>query len=132
MISNLAHLCFVVRDLDASMAFYCGKLGLKHAFNAVNDAGQRTGIYLHVGARNFIELFQGEVPAEATKVSYQHFCLEVGDMAGTVAELRCRGVEITEPKVGRDRSLQAWLQDPDGNRIELHQYTPQSKQAPSL
>ena len=32
----------------------------------------------------------------------------------------------------RDRSLQAWLADPDGNRIELHQYRPESKQSPSL
>jgi hypothetical protein len=27
-----------------------------------------------------------------------------------------------------DRSHQAWIVDPDGNRIELHGYTPESKQ----
>ncbi len=132
MIRNLAHICFVVRDLDASIAFYCQKLGLKLAFDANNDAGQRIGVYIHVGGHNFIELFQGEVVAAAGKISYQHFCLEVDDLAGTVAAMRTHGVEVSDPKTGRDRSLQAWLADPDGNRIELHQYTPESKQLPSL
>ncbi len=114
------------------MAFYCRKLGLKHAFDANNDAGARIGVYIHVGGYNFIELFQGEAAPPAGKVSYQHFCLEVDDMAGTVASLRSHGVDVSDPRVGRDRSIQAWLADPDGNRIELHQYTPQSKQLPSL
>ena len=34
--------------------------------------------------------------------------------------------------MGGDNSWQAWTCDPDGNRIELHQYTPESKQTPSL
>jgi catechol 2,3-dioxygenase-like lactoylglutathione lyase family enzyme len=133
MIRNLAHLCFVVRDLDASLAFYVEKLGLRHAFDATNDAGERTGVYIAVGGRTFIELFKGgDVHAAASGVSYQHFCMEVDDLASMVARLRAHAIGVTDPKVGRDRSLQAWLQDPDGNRIELHQYTPQSKQAPSL
>ena len=77
-------------------------------------------------------MFQGEVVAAVGKISYQHFCLEVDDLTGTVAAMRAHGVEVSDPKTGRDRSLQAWLADPDGNRIELHQYTPQSKQLPSL
>ena len=35
------------------------KLGLTPAFDFRNDAGERTGVYLHVGGRNFVELFQG-------------------------------------------------------------------------
>ena len=49
-----------------------------------------------------------------------------------MAELRARGVEVSDPKLGSDQSWQAWLADPDGNRIELHGYTPDSHQAPSL
>jgi predicted enzyme related to lactoylglutathione lyase len=41
-------------------------------------------------------------------------------------------LEITTPALGSDGSWQAWLADPDGNRIELHMYTPESKQAPHL
>ena len=48
----------------------------------------------------------------------------------TVKELRDKGIEVSEPKLGKDRSWQAWITDPDGNRIELHDYNPDSKQTP--
>ena len=130
MIKALAHICFTCRDLEASIRFYQAKLGFRHGFDFINDQGKRTGVYLHIGGRSFIELFQGEVGAPAEKPSYRHFCLEVDDIEKTVAALRAEGVEVTPVKMGSDNSWQAWLADPDGNRIELHQYTPQSKQAP--
>ena len=132
MITGLAHVCFHVRSLDASLAFYRDGLGLAEAFPFLHDDGTKFGVYLHVGGRNFLEFFEGKVDETAGRPSYSHFCLEVDDIEQTAAELRTRGVEVTEVKLGDDRSLQAWLADPDGNRIELHQYTPQSKQAPSL
>ena len=132
MIKALAHVCFTVRDLDASTEFYVGKLGLKHAFDFVNDEGERFGVYLHAGGRSFVELFQGEVGEAEGAPSYRHFCLEVGDIEAAVADLRAQGLEVTDPSLGSDHSWQAWLADPDGNRIELHCYTPDSRQAPWL
>ena len=63
---------------------------------------------------------------------YRHICLEVDDIEEAVRRLRERGVAVSDVKVGNDRSYQAWISDPDGNRIELHGYTPESKQAPYL
>jgi catechol 2,3-dioxygenase-like lactoylglutathione lyase family enzyme len=128
MIKGFAHICFNVSDLDASIAFY-RKLGFAPAFEFLRDNGERYGIYLHIGGRCFIELFKGELAAPAEKQSYKHFCLEVDDIEATAGELRTRGIKVGEIKLGKDQSFQAWLADPDGNRIELHQYTPQSKQA---
>ena len=130
MITGIAHSCYTVRNLDAAIAFYCDKLGLKRAFDFINDKGERFGVYIHAGHRTFIELFTGELGLPAKGQSYRHLCLEVDDLAATVADLRSRGVQVSDPKLGADNSWQAWLQDPDGNRIELHQYTPESKQAP--
>ena len=130
MIKALAHVCFTVSDLETSEAFYRDKLGFKPAFDFVDDNGKRFGSYLHIAGRGFLELFQGTLAEPAEGQSYRHFCLEVEDIASAVAELRAGGVEVTDVKTGSDRSLQAWLKDPDGNRIELHQYTPQSKQRP--
>lgn len=130
MITGLAHACFIVSDLAVSEAFFRDKLGLKTAFDFVNDDGKRFGIYLHVGGRNFIELFDGKLAERAKEQSFLHICLEVDDIETTVAELRGRGVEVTDPKLGGDGSYQAWLKDPDGNPIELHHYTPESKQTP--
>jgi catechol 2,3-dioxygenase-like lactoylglutathione lyase family enzyme len=130
MIKALAHVCFVVSDLEASLAFYQDTLGLTHAFDFRNQEGERTGVYLHLGGRSFLELFRGELGARAEGQSYAHLCLEVADVAATVEELRSKGVEVTEAVLGGDRSWQAWLADPDGNRIELHGYTAQSRQGP--
>jgi len=128
MITGLAHICYTVTDLEASIEFYQNKLGFSHAFDFINDAGKRFGVYLHIGERNFIELFEGKVDGEVKGGSYRHSCLEVDDINSTASELRNNGAEVSEVKMGSDNSWQAWLTDPDGNRIELHQYTPTSKQ----
>jgi lactoylglutathione lyase len=132
MITGLAHACFTVSDLERSLAFYRDALGLKPAFDFVRDDGRRFGIYLHLGGRGFIELFEGQLGERAEGQSYRHICLEVDDIESTVQTLRERGVEVSDPKLGGDRSWQAWIADPDGNRIELHHYTAESKQAPYL
>ena len=130
MITGIAHVCYTVSDLDRSIAFYCDQLGLTPAFPFLNDEGRRTGQYIHVGARTFLELFEGVLGDPAQGQAYRHLCLEVNDFEGTVAALRERGVEVTGIKLGKDRSHQAWVVDPDGNRIELHKYNPESKQTP--
>ena len=130
MIMGLAHVCFIVADLERAVAFYRDKLGFEPAFDFVNAQGAEFGQYLHAGRGTFVELFQGELKPVAEGQSYRHLCLQVDDIQATSAELRRRGVEVSEVKKGTDNSWQAWLADADGNRIELHQYTPESKQGP--
>ena len=132
MITGIAHVCFRVADLERSISFYVDQLGLTPAFEFRRDDGTKFGQYIHAGGRNFIELFVGEIEPPSKGQSYGHICLEVDDMEATVAALRERGVEVTDIVVGSDHSAHAWLADPDGNRIELHAYNPQSKQTPYL
>ncbi|HUT19546.1 MAG TPA: VOC family protein [Anaerolineae bacterium] len=132
MITGIAHTCYTVSDLERSIAFYRDGLGLEPAFDFTNAEGRRFGLYLHAGGRNFIELFEGQLGERAEGQSFRHVCLEVDDIEATVTALRERGVEVSDPKLGNDQSWQAWIADPDGNRFELHQYTPESWQTPSL
>ena len=132
MIKSLAHVCFIVPDLDASIAFYRDVLGLKPAFEFRNEKDELFGVYLHVGGRSFIELFKGKVGQRAEAQTYQHLCLEVDDIKAAVAMLRAKGIAVTEMILGSDCAWQAWLKDPDGNAIELHCYTPESKQTKFL
>jgi len=132
MITGIAHACFTASDLDRSIEFYCDALGMTPAFDFTDENGRRTGIYLHAGARTFIELFEGEAGQPEGPASFRHICLEVDDVEATVESLRAKGLEVTDPKLGSDNSLQAWITDPDGNRIELHSYTADSKQMVSL
>lgn len=132
LVSGLAHVCFTVSDLERSIAFYCDVLGLTPAFEFRRPSGEKYGQYIHAGGRTFIELFEGELGTPAEKQSFRHICLEVPDIEATVGHLRQRGVDVSDIKLGTDRSYQAWLSDPDGNRIELHGYTAESQQAPYL
>ncbi|MCE5258265.1 MAG: VOC family protein [Chloroflexi bacterium] len=128
MISGIAHICLRVADLERSVKFYTETLGMEKAFEFRKPDGTWFGQYIHVGGRNFIELFSAQLTAPAEGQSFAHFCLEVEDIEGTVRTLRERGAEVTDAKLGGDQAWQAWLSDPDGNRIELHAYTPEAYQ----
>ena len=132
MITGLAHVCFTVKDLPTAEAFYVRTLGFTHAFDFADKDGRKFGTYLHISGRTFLELFAGTVSTPAPGQSFRHICLEVDDIERTVADLRAQGVRTDDPRLGADGSYQAWLEDPDGNRIELHHYTPQSRQSPWL
>ncbi len=132
MITGLAHACYVVKDLAVAERFYCDGLGLKAAFEFKDDKRGKFGVYLKAGPRAFIELFVGTPEPVSDKASYRHICLEVDNMAAEVARMRKAGVKVTDPQMGLDQSWQAWLADPDGNAIELHQYTPASWQTPHV
>jgi predicted enzyme related to lactoylglutathione lyase len=56
----------------------------------------------------------------------------VDDIKQTVADIRGRGIEVGDIKLGSDQSYQAWITDPDGNRIELHQFTAESLQVKAI
>jgi lactoylglutathione lyase/glyoxylase I family protein len=116
--------------LERAIAFYRDKLGLKPAFDFRDDKGKRFGIYIHAGGRSFIEIFQDKVGPWAEGQTYGHMCLEVDDFDKTIADLKAKGVEVRGVSLADgDHSWQAWIKDPDGNAIELHGYTPESKQA---
>ena len=133
MITGIAHLCLAVNNLAEMEAFYVGKLGLSKAFDFVNDKGHRFGFYLKLGHRTFIEMFEGRADdVKAVNPSYKHICLEVDEINATVEQLRAKGVEASDPKLGSDHAWQAWIKDPEGNAIELHCYTPESWQTPHL
>lgn len=132
MIRGVAHVCFVVKDLGRTDEFYCCALGLKVAFDFRNEQGRRIGIYIKVGPRSFLEFFEGSPGETPSPCAFRHICLEVDDMQEAVCALRGRGIEVSDVSLGKDRSYQAWLKDPDGISIELHQYTPESWQGPHV
>jgi predicted enzyme related to lactoylglutathione lyase len=59
---------------------------------------------------------------------YGHFCLQTENIVETRDKLLAKGLEVTPTKTGIDNSIQCWITDPDGNRIELMEYTSTSMQ----
>ncbi len=128
MITGIAHACFRVRNLETSIHFYEHCVGLQHGFDFIDEDGHRYGVYLRIGERNFLELFEDDSIQPTEHQSFGHVCLEVDDIEKTVATLRARGVKVSDPEMGGDGSWQAWFSDPDDNQFELHAYTPESLQ----
>ncbi len=139
MIRKLAHLCLTTNDLDRLIAFYRDQLGLVVKFRFAAGDGSIFGAYVAMGDTTFVEFFDqagaskqwgdGTVSAPLTTGNrYGHFCLEVTGLTALRETLIGRGVDIGPISTGMDGSFQAWLADPDGNRIELMEYTHASAQ----
>jgi glyoxylase I family protein len=127
MIKTLAHICIFSKDLESSLDFYCGALGLKRHFDFFKD-GVLFGFYLQVAPGQFIEIFKADPAARVCSQRIHHFCLEVENIDALRDALIKRGVEVTPKKFGCDQTWQCWCKDPDGTEVEFQQYTPQSSQ----
>lgn len=107
------HVSVNVSDPERSIAFYTDVLG-----GSVRDDRPDFGIggaWIDVGTAQ-VHLIESAVPPNLG----QHFAILVDDIDGVVRELREKGYEIGDAGVvGADR--QTFIEDPDGNVIELHQ-----------
>ena len=113
------HVSINVPDVPGALAFYTDTLGLTQ-----NDSRPDFGFpgaWLDVANGQQVHLIGGETPRNLG----QHFALAYDDLDAVVAELRGRGCEVSEPvAVGSTGRRQAFLTDPWGNAIELHQRPP--------
>ncbi len=123
-VKAIGHIAVSVKDIERSMDFYVNKLGFEEMFRLERD-GRLWIVYLRITDTQFIELFPDGVGDSAppfANVGYNHLCLEVDDIDAAIAEITARGVTLTaEKKLGVDHNYQAWIADPEGNRIELMQ-----------
>lgn len=131
---GIAHAAFVCKDIEASTEFYSKHLGFKHIYTLDHaETGKPWINYMQVRPGVYLELFHngiGENPADWTSRGFQHICLETDDLIGEVERLRSEGIVIDdEPKTSGDKNWQAWIHDPDGNKIELMMIDPDSPQA---
>src|SRR6202035_65108 len=107
------HVSLNVRDVPAALDFYTRVRGLTE--RADRPDFSFGGAWLDAGSQQ-VHLIEADVPPSLG----QHFALAVTGLDGVVAELRGRGVPVTDPvPVGTAR--QSSLSDPAGNRIELQE-----------
>lgn len=107
------HVSINVSDPAPSIAFYTEVLG-----GVVR--GDRPdfgfgGAWIDLGGTQ-VHLIEATVPPNRG----QHFAILYDDLDAVVGELRAKGFVLDDPvTVGPDR--QTFVEDPDGNLIELHQ-----------
>lgn len=122
------HTMVRVGDLDRSLDFYCGKLGLVEVRRVDNPAGRFTLVFLSAPADRaqanetkapLVELTYNWDPEEyGGGRNFGHLAFEVDDIYATCARLQAGGVTINRPP--RDGRM-AFVRSPDNVSIELLQ-----------
>ena len=125
----LNHVGIAVNDMDESLAFYTETMGYEEAFSISNAGGEVGLAYLRVSENTFVELGRA---SENTPAGLSHFGVQVADVEAVKAMYEGRGVSPTDIRSGRTNALLSDIFDPQGVRIELSEYPPESLQGQAL
>lgn len=126
MIKGLAHICINTTDLQKTEWFYCDVLGLKKKFEFTKE-GKVTGFYVRLCEGNYLEFFETNEKFR-NESPINHFCIETESIDDIATVLSANLIEVTDKKLGCDNSWQIWTEDPNGIKIEFHEYTKESLQ----
>jgi lactoylglutathione lyase len=115
-----------VSDLDASLDFYCNKLGLEEVSRNENSAGRFTLVFLRAPGDSaqaqqapMVELTYNWDPEDyGGGRNFGHLAYAVDDIYAACRRLQDAGVAISRPP--RDGRM-AFIRSPDGISIELLQ-----------
>ena len=115
------HTMVRVSDLEASLDFYCNKLGLQQVRRVDHEAGRFTLVFVAPPGQEecAIELTYNWDPEQYTGGrNFGHVAYEVDDIYALCQRLRDAGVTINRPP--RDGKM-AFIRSPDDISIELLQ-----------
>lgn len=131
------HTMVRIRNIDESLDFFCGKMGMTEVRRVDNEGGRFTLIFLaanddeQAGAKDaqapLLELTynwpdeNGAVEDYTGGRNFGHLAYRVDDIYETCAALQKKGVVINRPP--RDGNM-AFIKSPDGISIELLQKGP--------
>ncbi len=124
---RLLHTMIRVNDLDESLRFYCGHLGMQLLRKKDYPSGRFTLAFVGYGdegSTSVIELtYNWDTHRYDLGNAFGHLAIGVADIHKTCEDLRAKGVQIVrEPgPMKHGGSEIAFIADPNGYRIELIQ-----------
>jgi len=122
---RLLHTMLRVGNLEASLAFYTGVLGMTLLRRHEYPDGRFTLAFVGYGPESegaVIELTHNwDTPRYDLGSAFGHLALEVPDAAAACAEIRRRGGKVVREAgpMKHGTTVIAFVEDPDGYRIEL-------------
>jgi len=129
-ITAIDHVSVLITDIERSRQFYTGILGLKEI--AKPRTFQFKVIWYDLGGGQTLHLL---LKPMADNISPRHFALKIRSVEEARSYFRSKGIPFEETTLipGCDRFF---IQDPDGNRIEIIQwlepYHPATSGAPAF
>lgn len=131
-INGVGHVAIKVTDLHRSLDYYVNKLGFAEMLRLNKEDGSVWLVYLRITDTQYLEVFPGAENDRApgwNANGINHMCLTVDDIDEVLAQVEAAGLTLLLPlKTAIDGNRQAWLEDPDGNRIELMEMAKDSLQ----
>ena len=115
------HTMVRVKDLDASLDFYCAKLGLVELRRYDEPKGRFTNVFLAAPGNESAQVeltFNWDPEDYGGGRNFGHLAYEVEDIYGLCRHLMAEGVVINRPP--RDGRM-AFVRSPDGISVELLQ-----------
>ncbi|HEY5627513.1 MAG TPA: VOC family protein [Nitrospira sp.] len=120
-VTKLLHTRMRVSDLDQTIAFYTGVLGLEVLERKTSPRGSQLAFLKVPNSEELIELTSfppsGPVTVQEDLV---HLAFQVDNLESTIASLTAKGVKITDgPTTTSSGSRFIFIDAPDGYEIEL-------------
>lgn len=112
-LKNINHITYNVRDKDAALRWYEDVLGLKQIPKMVNSDHL---YWLQLPSGAMVHIIEN---AEAPSAPSHHTAFEVDDIEASQEYFLGKGVETTEIQTRNDGQRAFYINDLDGNRIEL-------------
>ncbi|MBZ5642396.1 MAG: VOC family protein [Acidobacteriia bacterium] len=125
---TLNHFGIYAKDMDESVKFYTEKMGFREVFRFKDGAGNPI-VYLQIDRNTFLEM----TPADKDHApGFSHAGILSDDVAATVAGLQKKGQKAEDVHLGGTKALISNTLDPNGVRLELLSYPPESLQRKAM
>jgi lactoylglutathione lyase len=135
-ITGIGHVALKVYDLEKSLEFYRDKLGFAEMMRMDHPDGGIWLVYLRITDDQFIEIFPGAENERSpgwNGNAITHVCLAVDDLDAVIDNVEKAGIKLLiGKKSAGDGNRLAWIEDPDGNRIEFMELNPASLQLQAI
>ena len=118
-VDQLQHVNIRCADVEAARDFYVRVIGLQVG---PRPPFESVGYWMYLGDHAVVHLVQrppGEAPASGPG-NLDHVAFRGVDLETTRAQLRAAGVTFREQAVPRDGTVQIFVVDPDGLKVELN------------
>ena len=119
--THIDHVGINTNDMEATLQFYCGVLGMRLARTTRTPDGRRH-YNIDIGGGNALAVFDGaELPAQGERQHVNHMSMPVATLEefdAAYQRLKDHGIAVTEV-IARSYGKTFYFQDPNGIRLQI-------------